>query len=78
MTDYYRLKIENGIFNMSIFDKGNPIPHTKHKGKITSELTQDFIKDAYNKVEDPYVKKALNSFIKMSNDFHKKINKDFE
>lgn len=75
--EYYRLKIENGEISVAFFDKGNPIPHTKYKGKLSEEKTKDFIKEAYNRFSDENVRRFLKSFAELGESYKERMKKDF-
>lgn len=76
--EYYRIKLESGKISISLFDKGNPIPHTSYKGNIKSQKTKDFIKEAYNRIADKQVKSFLASFIDFGESFSQQLKRDFE
>ncbi len=61
--EYYRLKIENGEISLMLFDKGNPIPHTKYKGSLTDEKTKKFLIEIYNRFYDKNIKLFIESFV---------------
>ncbi|MFW6173054.1 MAG: hypothetical protein ACOC5T_04855 [Elusimicrobiota bacterium] len=61
--DYYRIKFENGVISVFIFDKNNPIPHTSYKGKVSSKETIMFLEEAYNRINDQLVKKFIRSVV---------------
>lgn len=75
--EYYRLKIENGEISVAFFDKGNPIPHTKYRGKLSEEKTRQFISEAYFRFSDENIRKFLKSFVEIGDSYSKNINKDF-
>jgi hypothetical protein len=76
--EYYRLKIENGEISVAFFDKGNPIPHTKYKGKLSEEKTKHFLEEAYNRFSDDNIKKFLKSFVNLGESYKERMKKDFE
>lgn len=75
--DPYRIKFENGKISVSFFERGNPIPHTKFKGKIDSKETQEALKDLKEKVGDTKAKNFIESFLEIGESYSKKITKDF-
>lgn len=75
--EYYRLKIENGIISVAFFDKGNPIPHTKYKGKLSETKTKDFLMEAYNRFCDKNIKKLIKSFVDFGESYSKRLKRDF-
>lgn len=77
MQDPYRIKVENGKISISIFQNGNPIPHTNYKGNLESKKTKEFIQRIIHKFSDRYAIDFLSSFIKSSNDFKKRMNQDW-
>ncbi len=76
--DFYRLKVENGKINIALFEKANPIPHTKYKGDLDSPETQEFIKDVLDWIPDKEVQNFLKSFLKYGEEYKKSMKKDFE
>ena len=66
--DYYRIKFENGIISVFIFDKNNPIPHTSYKGKVTSRETVMFLKEAYNRISDSMVRSFIKTIVEKNSD----------
>ena len=66
--DYYRIKFENGIISVLIFDKNNPIPHTSYKGKFSSKETIMFLEEAYNRINDKLAKKFIKSVLENKTD----------
>lgn len=79
--DFYRVKVENGKINISLFEKANPIPHTKYKGDLNSKETQKFIRDVLDWIPDKEVQDFLKSFLKDGEEYAKKyresMKKDF-
>lgn len=76
--EYYRVKVENGEINVAIFDKGNPIPHTKYRGKIGEEKTKEFLHEAYNRLCDKNIRRFIKSFIDVGEDYSNRVKKDFK
>jgi len=60
---YYRIKIDNDVLTLFIFDRDNPIPHTKYKGKINSYKTKIFLSEIQNRIDDVIIKKLLNTIV---------------
>lgn len=76
--EYYSVRLKNGNISISIFDKGNPIPHTYYKGDIDSKKTQEFIRDVMDWFSCPKVKEFLKGFVKTGETYNSKLKKDFE
>lgn len=75
--DPYRIKIENGKISISIFQRGNPIPHTKYKGTIDNPKTKRFIENVIYKFSDRNAIDFLSFFISNSKQFKKRMTGDF-
>jgi len=75
--DPYIIKFENGKISVVFFERGNPIPHTKFKGRIDSQETIETLKDLREKVGDKKAKKFIDSFLEIGDDYKKRIKKDF-
>lgn len=77
-NDYYRMKVENGKISIALFEKSNPIPHTKYKGKIDSKETQQFLKDIHEWIPDKEAKNFLKGFINYGEEYSKDMKEDFK
>lgn len=76
--DPYRIKFENGKISIAFFERGNPIPHTKFKGKIDSKNTRETLKELKEKVGDKKAKDFIDSFLEIGENYEKRIKKDFQ
>lgn len=75
--DFYRVKLENGKINIALFERSNPIPHTKYKGDLKSEETKRFIRDTLDWIPDKEVQDFLRSFLEYGEEYNKSMKKDF-
>lgn len=76
--DPYRIKFENGKISIVIFERGNPIPHTKFKGKIDNKNTRETLKELKEKFGDKKAKDFIDSFLEIGENYEKRIKKDFQ
>lgn len=77
MNDPYRIKFENGKISISLFERGNPIPHTHFKGNIKNKRTKEYLKNIKQKISDKNAREFIQSFLDLGDCYAKKINKDF-
>lgn len=60
---YYKIRMENGIITLLIFDRDNPIPIVKYKGKLNSEKTKIFLDEMKNRIDDLVIKRIVNTIV---------------
>lgn len=60
-----------------LFDKNNPIPHTRYKGSINDEKTIMFLDEIYNRIYDRQMKFFIKSFLKLGKEYSNRVKKDF-
>jgi len=77
MNDPYRIKFENGNISISLFERGNPIPHTYFKGDIKNKRTKEYLEKIKQKISDKNAKEFIQSFLDLGDYYAKKIKKDF-
>lgn len=77
MQDPYRIKFENGKISIALFNRGNPIPHTRFKGKLKEKRTQECLKKIRNKISDKNAIKFIDSFLYFGDKYKESMKKDF-
>lgn len=76
-TDFYRIKFENGKITIMLFDKNNPIPHTRIKGSLKDKNVREAIKLLKEKYGSTFSHSFLDIF-EIAEGYDKQIKEDFE
>jgi len=73
--DYYRVTMDNGKISILLFDKDNPVPHTKIKGRLKDKHVREAIENLKKKYGGAFVS-DFSDLIDIGTNFNKKFEQD--